>query len=149
MDPCVLVDCGFSARRRASPFGKLALGPACLPRGLVCFGACLFAPFMDCFGAYLPASGGWGLHVAGPVCCPKVGWRSARVSGSTDSKHELHAHIESVFKGDYIALDCVLDWLGVSAEFRYSLRLRWLEHGVAALLCLALACFALQRFALL
>jgi hypothetical protein len=27
--------------------------------------------------------------------------------------------------------------------------LRWLEHGVAALLSLALTCFASQRFALL
>jgi hypothetical protein len=57
--------------------------------------------------------------------------------------------LSRVFKGDYIALDCVLDWLGVLAEFRYSLLLRWLEHGVAALLSLALTCFASQRFALL
>jgi hypothetical protein len=95
MDPCVLVDCGFSARRRASPFCK------------ACFGACLFAPgvgllwgllvcpcFWTALGPNCPLRGGWGLHVAGPVCCPKEGWCGARVSGSTCSTHELHAHIE-------------------------------------------------------
>jgi hypothetical protein len=78
MDPCVLFDCGFSARRRASPFGKLALGPACLPRGLVCFGACLFASVYGLFWGLFARFGGWGFHVAGCLLPHGgVAWRTS------------------------------------------------------------------------